>query len=351
MKVDLNMSQLISKVSEIAGLKRDYLVNTDSMSVSSSNTESLLNINGTSYKLQDNAERQLAAMCGIPYAYINRIGRTYPRLLDENYNTLLGGIHKSKLIRTIGGDVRAVLSDRYKKFENEMLLKTLLPLVEKINGLSVVSASLTPERMYIKMISEREKAEVKVGDAVAFGAVITNSEIGMGSIVMRPFCMRLVCTNGMALPNYLAETRKIHLGKKFSSIEEYEGMPDDIESMRCNIGECLASALDPIFYLQVINKMKAATEIKIVDIDESLERVVKHYGLDETEKNLVKCYYTTNKDESLYGLVNAVTRSAQDASTYLRATELEKIGSDILYDSIISLKRNKTSLAGVVPMQ
>lgn len=97
--------------------------------------------------------------------------------------------------------------------------------------------------------------------------------------------------------------------------------------------------------------MKAATEIKIVDIDESLERVVKHYGLDETEKNLVKCYYTTNKDESLYGLVNAVTRSAQDASTYLRATELEKIGSDILYDSIISLKRNKTSLAGVVPMQ
>ena len=45
------------------------------------------------------------------------------------------------------------------------------------------------------MISEKETGEVKVGDAISFGAIITNSEVGMGSITVTPFCMRLVCTN------------------------------------------------------------------------------------------------------------------------------------------------------------
>lgn len=340
MKTDLNMSQLVSKVNSLVGLKRDYLVNTDVMRVHSNSSSSILNINGISYMLQDNAERQLAAVCGIPYSYITKIGRVYPKLLDDNYNTLLSGLHKPKLIRTIGNNVRAVLSDRYKKYENEMILKVLLPLIEKTPGLSVVSASLSPERMYIKMVSEKEKAEVKVGDTVAFGAIITNSEIGMGSIVIRPFCMRLVCTNGMTLPQYLSETRRIHLGKKFNTIEEYEGMPDNLDGIGCSIGESIGLALDPLLYMQVIDKMKAATEIKIADFDESLTRIAKHYGLDDSEKGLVKLHYTMAKDESLYGLVNAVTRSAQDVTNYLRATELEKMGADILYDSIISFKRN-----------
>ena len=48
-------------------------------------------------------------------------------------------------------------------------------------------------------------------------------------------------------------------------------------------------------------------------------------------------------DTTLYGLVNAVTRSAQDSSTYVRATELEKIGSDILYEGVKAAKRGYES--------
>lgn len=344
MKTDLSLNQLISQVDSLAALKKDYLVNTDDLMVRSNAGESYINIHGSSYAMEETAERQLSVICGIPYTYVKRIGREYPELLDMNYNKLLSGIHKKKLLRTIDGNARAILSDRYKKYENEAVLATLLPLVDNIKGLSVVSSSLTAEKMYLKLISDVERVDVKVGDAVSFGVVITNSEIGMGSITVNPFCMRLVCTNGMALPNYFGSARRRHLGKKFNTIEEYESRAEDIGNIRGNIEECLNSALDPIFYMKVVEKMKTAAEIKFVNPFESIDKVAKHYGLDEGEKKIIMTHYMLAKDDTLYGLVNAVTRSAQDMTSYVRATELERIGSDILYDGILAMSKKGSGM-------
>lgn len=344
MKTDLNLSQLISQVDYLASLKKDYVVSTDDFSIRSDNSRSYINIHGRSYAMQEAAERQLSAICGIPYTYVKRIGREYPELLDKNYNELLSGIHKKKLLRTIGGSARAVLSDRYKKYENEAVLATLLPLIDRVKGLSVVSSSLTAEKMYVKLVSDIEKVDVKVGDTISFGVVITNSEIGMGSITVNPFCMRLVCTNGMALPKYFGSKQKRHLGKKFNTIEEYESIAEDIGSIRGNIEEGLNSALDPIFYMKVVDKMKTATEIKLVEPFESIDKVAKHYGLDERETKIVIAHYMMAKDDTLYGLVNAVTRTAQDMTSYVRATVMEKIGSDILYDGILAMNRKGSGM-------
>lgn len=344
MKTDLNLSQLVSQLDYFSALKKDYLISTDDISVHSTTVESCINLQGVSYPMQETAKRQLSTICGIPYSYVKRIGKEYPELLDANYNGLLRNIHKNKLMRTLGGQVRAILSDHYKKYENEAVLSTLLSLLNNIKGLNVVSSSLTAERMYVKLVSEIEKADVKVGDTVAFGAVVTNSEVGMGSITVNPFCMRLVCTNGMALPKYLGSARRIHLGRKFKTIEEYERDTDNINGIRGNIEECLKIALDPGFYMKIVDKMRAATEIKLVDPLESIDRVAKLYGLDEHEKKKVIAHYVAVKDDTLYGLVNAVTRASQDIQSYVRATEIERIGSDILFDGILSVTKKGSGM-------
>ncbi len=344
MKTDLKLSQLVSQLDYISTLKKDYLISTDDLSVHSNTAESCIDIQGSTYVMQETARRQLSALCGIPYSYVKRIGKEYPELLDANYNELLSDIHKKKLVRTIGGRVRAILSDHYRKCENEVVLGTLLSLLDDIKGLTVVSTSLTTEKMYVKVISEVEKADVKVGDTVAFGATVTNSEVGMGSITVNPFCMRLVCTNGMALPKYLGSARRIHLGKKFRTIEEYEMITDDMEGIKRNIEDCLKSALDPVFYMKIVDKMRTATEIKLVDPYESIERAAKLYGLDEREKKTVIAHYVAGKDDTLYGLVNAVTRTSQDIQSYVRATEIEKIGSDILFDGILSVTGKRSGV-------
>lgn len=344
MKTDLNLSQLVSQLDYLSTLKKDYLISTDDISVQTNPAESCINFQGVSYPMQETAKRQLSAVCGIPYSYVKRIGKEYPELLDANYNGLLRNIHKNKLMRTIGGRVRAILSDHYKKYENEAVLATILSVLDNIKGLNVVSSSLTAERMYVKMVSEIERVDVKVGDSVAFGAIITNSEVGMGSITVNPFCMRLVCTNGMALPKYLGNARRIHLGRKFRTIEEYEMIADDIDGIRGNIEECLKEALDPVFYMKIVDKMRMATEIKLVAPFESIDKVAKLYGLDEREKKTITVHYIAGKDETLYGLVNAVTRASQDMQSYVRATEMEKIGSDILFDGILSVTKKGSGM-------
>ena len=98
----------------------------------------------------------------------------------------------------------------------------------------------------------------------------------------------------------------------------------------------------------LIEKMKAAREIKVADANESIEIIGKHYGIDEREQSLILMHYLQDKDESFYGLVNAVTRTASDAVTYTRASELERIGSDLLHDGIASMHKKSNKFIGVL---
>ena len=343
MKTDMTVEQLVSKVNDLSLIKRDYCVDANNLVVHSDCMGSKLCIGDSSYIMQENAKKQLASLCNIPYSYINRIEGRYPELVDINYNTALQDIRSTRLIRTIGQHARAVLSDKYRRFENEDVLRTLLPMLESYKGLSVVSSSLTDERMYLKVVSAKEEAEVRVGDVIQFGALITNSEVGMGGIAITPFCLRLVCTNGMTLPKYNKSVRHIHLGKRFSTIEEYEASTVDEDDLFSRVSISLLSALDPLYYMKVIEKMKIAAEIRVVDYQDSIDKVAKHFGLDEEERLRIIHHYLAEHDTTLYGLVNAVTRSAQDSLTYVRATELEKIGSDILYEGVKAANRGDES--------
>lgn len=94
MKTDLKLSQLVSQLDYISTLKKDYLISTDDLSVHSNTAESCIDIQGSTYVMQETARRQLSALCGIPYSYVKRIGKEYPELLDANYNELLSDIHK-----------------------------------------------------------------------------------------------------------------------------------------------------------------------------------------------------------------------------------------------------------------
>ena len=51
----------------------------------------------------------------------------------------------------------------------------------------------------MKVVNKKLKAEVAVGDAVQAGFVISNSEVGLGSVKIEPLIYRLVCKNGLVL--------------------------------------------------------------------------------------------------------------------------------------------------------
>ena len=56
----------------------------------------------------------------------------------------------------------------------------------------------------------------------------------------------------------------------------------------------------------------------------------KRFGLNETEGKSVLRHLIEGADLSRFGLYNAVTRMAQDVESYDRATDLERLGSQVI---------------------
>ncbi len=123
-----------------------------------------------------------------------------PELLAANVNEWFHQKPERRMLRTLDGSMRAFLSDRYRRLDNYDLASAVLPVLKEMGeGLKIVSTELTESKMYIKVINERLELEVKQGDVVQAGMVISNSEVGMGSLKVEPLIYRLICTNGCAV--------------------------------------------------------------------------------------------------------------------------------------------------------
>lgn len=99
------------------------------------------------------------------------------------------------MIRILDGNVRAFLSDRYRRIDNLELLEAVLPIIKEMKRTEIISSEVTPTNMYIKVINKKLKAQVGLNDIVQAGLVISNSEVGLGSLKVEPLIYRLICKN------------------------------------------------------------------------------------------------------------------------------------------------------------
>ncbi len=111
------------------------------------------------YGITELARRQLADKLKIPYAYFERMRAEQPHLLDRNVNTWLQESDDDKrLIRTLDGHVRAVLSDRYRRLDNFDLAENVLPILQRLPEARFESVELTESRMYLKVVTPSVRA-------------------------------------------------------------------------------------------------------------------------------------------------------------------------------------------------
>ncbi|MBQ1915450.1 MAG: DUF932 domain-containing protein, partial [Selenomonadaceae bacterium] len=177
--------------------------------------------------VNDLAHQQISARLGIPYRYYQKMQTEQPRLLDENVNTWFQQTPERRMMRVMGGNVRAFLSDRYRRLDHLELCAAVLPIIHGMKGASIESCEVTETHMYLKVINKRLKAEVTVGDVVQAGFVISNSEVGMGSLKVEPLVYRLVCKNGMICKDFAQ--KKYHVGRQAGGTleEAYEIYSDE----------------------------------------------------------------------------------------------------------------------------
>lgn len=319
--------------------KRDFLVPTSEMSMASDYDGVHFTVNEVGdFGLTENAHRQLGEYCGIPAGYYNRLAE-YPDMLARNVNHWLGvRSGDNRMIRTLDGNARAFLSDRYRRIDNAQVAEAVLPMIGRLDGAEVKSCEVTENRMYLKVVSPKLSAEVKVGDVVQAGLLISNSEIGNGSVVVAPLIYRLVCTNGMvAHDSDLKRYRKHHVGRVNEIDAEYTVLRDETveaedKALMMRLQDAVSSAISDAVFTEIVGKMReaAAAKIEAKTVPRVVELVAKEVGIQQSEQESVLGHLIEGGDLSLYGLGNAVTRAAQDVNSYDRSTELESIGYKVM---------------------
>lgn len=279
--------------------------------------------------------RQVASALGIPAKYYDIMQSQKPELLARNVNTWLSDRENSYMIRTMdygGGRVAsALLSDRYRRIDNMEIASAVLPLFAGSDQYEVISSEVTENRMYLKILSRRLEMEVVPGDYVQAGVVISNSEVGLGSVNVQPLVYRLVCTNGMIV-NDMGE-RKNHVGRAAKAVEDSfhiysdETMEAEDKAFLLKLRDVTMAAIEEGRFAQVVGKLKESAGIPITGkVTEVVELTGKTYGFNTDEQDSILQYLIAGGDLSQYGLSNAITRASQDVESYDRATALEGIG-------------------------
>ena len=158
------------------------------------------------------AHGQMASKLNLPKVYYDRMLRQCPDLLAQNVNHWLGQSEDTSLIRLLRGQLRAVLSNRYRIVDHHEILAMVVPeLKEMGDGMTIASCQVTESKMYLKVINTNIEEAISVDDPVQAGFILSNSEIGNGSVSVEPFIYRLACTNGMILKD--RRQRKNHVGR------------------------------------------------------------------------------------------------------------------------------------------
>jgi hypothetical protein len=344
----LTLQELATKLANERDQKKDMIVHTGSirMDVSNGNTELVIPHNGSAipgvYPLKPVAHDQISDYTKIPLKYYKKMHLEAPHLLADNVNTWFRRKPEAMMLRTLSGTGRAFLSNRYKRIDDEMIAEVALNALVKAGMRldQVISVNVTDTRLYIQATLPNLVAEVRgsrrVGDVVHGGVVITNSEVGMGRVVVSEFDYYLACLNGMIGQKLL---KKTHLG---GAIEDDDALfADDTrrkldEALVLQIRDMIGMAVDRTRFEKRVEKASNLTQIELkgnpTEAIEVMSKVLAPSSrfFTEAEEGSILNALVRGGDVSAWGLVNAVTAQANTETDYDRAVELETAGGKLL---------------------
>lgn len=340
-----SLSSLAAEIERQSSAKRDFIASTSALAavvaLSADDKPPVvqLEIPGQSspFPILPHAHGQIAAHLDIPKKYYDRMAASEPGLLANNINTWFGreGSRTRRMIRTLDGNARAFLSDRFQPFDNDLIAEAALDTLHSVApSMTVQSCELTPTRLYIKASFPTIQREVKRGDVVESGVLISNSEVGAGAVEVVPFSMRLVCLNGMKHTEF--GQRRNHVGRVVegqdgSEIFASDTLRADSRAFLLKFRDVIRATVNPDQFAKIVERMaEAAGERLEGNPVQAVEVLTRRLNLTEGEKGGVLRHLIEGGDLSRWGVANAVTRAAADAGDYDRATQLEEIGGKVL---------------------
>jgi len=338
------LTRLLEKVRDDAARQADYIAPThDLQKITDANgvpqvvIEQRGGVPTTILDVNDVSFGQIAGHAGIDVRTARRLQAGYSEQFDGLINAIWQKEPSVRMLRSYEGlaltdggrgKLRAFVSDKFKTFDNVNLLQSALPqLMESPAQFQVVNATVTDKRLYLRLKSLVHTGEgAGVGDIMANGIGLQNSEVGAGSVSVYQIAWTLACLNGMQTQN---KTRSSHITSGRDS-DDWGLLSDqakdaDNRALELKIRDLVGVYSSRDSFDAVLESMKAAAA-DVIDADADKAAVVENLGavmkLSKKETGDVlnglldtigQSGYERDKPISRATLINAVTAVSHKA--------------------------------------
>lgn len=234
---------------------------------------------------------------------------------------------------------RAFCGDTYKPIDDDLILETMLPVIEEHDTEYVIlGGRATMERTYFNIVTKDPVVVMPTANGdreVHLGTSISNSGTGDGAFEGSFFACDAYCLNGLRFgqQNHM-EFREVHRGSKIS--QEYGKLQADsfrkaeLASLRVLIADATRAALDPKKHAEFAEILKESHKAQVTgDPIEVVKRIGAENKFSDIETKIAQMAMQ-NEEPNLYGVQASITRMAQEVESFSRRVKLEEIAGKLV---------------------
>ena len=270
----------------------------------------LIRISGEDHHVRPVAQRSISNRLGIPYNYLKKCPQD---IQSDNLNYWIKHEKNTELFFRFDGenksDVRAIFTPRYVPVDNFEALYKLDQLGYKPE--TKVQCSLDPEFMSLSIPDGKKAFEID-GDKFTPGISISNSEVGLASLSISAFVLRLLCTNGLISQSGVSASYR-HVSTKILS-----EFPNVLEKVSAELGNKR-------------DQFKISMDSVVDNPDSSMINFNRQFQLNKIEQESVAWGWAHDVGETMFHVIQAYTKGAQHKDLSAESSfKLQKTGGNIL---------------------
>lgn len=268
-----------------------------------------VSIAGETFPVTPMAQRSFAYRLGIPYQYLTRCPA---EIQAYNMNHWIKEEPNPELFMRFDGDeVRALFTTKYQPVDNFEVLERLDSL--GFGPDTMVQCNLDDEFMSLSIPDKEYAFKINKKDEHIPGISISNSEVGLASLSIAAFVLRLICTNGAVRKTEISGKSYRHVSAKV-----LEDLPQTINMVRLDLDNQKT-------------QFQISSESPVEHPHAMIENFNRQYQLSQPEKEAVDWSIPQELGNTMFHVINTYTKASQFPALSAESSyKLQKIGGNIL---------------------
>jgi hypothetical protein len=297
--------------------------------------------------IHKHALNQLATKAGIPALYLKDLVRAPEAWKRDLAAKSLNDFYQNDqadqsedlstsrhLVRVVNQDVRAVLSDRYRRLDSRPLVDAFADECKALDAVPI-EGTVTDVRVALKALLPMVFEPVP-GEVMCLGIEWSNSDFGAGKHAVRAFIYRLWCLNGATMEDVLSQ---VHLGGRLAEGIEFSDRTykrDTIAQVSA-LRDVVKGSLGPKSVNTLLDTIKSAND-KQLDWKTVSSKLSKKL-LKEELKSVRDAFESDDvinlpPQKSLWRASNAISWIAGHTEDADRKLELQRLAGEVIHGKV-----------------